>query len=102
MPPETRPRTTDVLGRLEGALMHHPTAVDRTTLPAPPDDVPAEAATPAPLLFVPLAACLTPRGDAAIMVARLRHQLARLDAADRAYIVDLVRRHIVAERSAGA
>ena len=76
--------------------MHHPTAVDRTTLPAPPESAPAEASPPAPVLYVPLAACLTPRGDAAVMVHRLRHQLACLDDRDRAYVVDLVRRHVVA------
>jgi len=35
------------------------------------------------------------------MVHRLRQQLARLDDVDRAYVVDLVRRHIVADRPTG-
>ena len=82
--------------------MHHPTVAHRTTVPVPPERAPAEASTPLPLLFVPLAACLTPRGDAAVMVHRLRHQLGRLDSTDRAYVVDLVRRHIAADRPIGA
>ena len=82
--------------------MHHPTAVDRITGPASPERVPAGASPPAPLQFVPLAACLTPRGDAAVMVHRLGRQLERLDAEDRAHVVDLVRRHIVADLPVGA
>jgi hypothetical protein len=62
----------------------------------------ARACASAPMLYVPLAACLTPRSDAAVMVARLKHQLARLDVTDRAYVVDLVRRHIVAGEPVGA
>ena len=76
--------------------MHPPTAAHRTTRPAPPGPVPAEASPPAAIVLGPLAARLTPRGDVAVMVARLRRELERLDAADRAYIVDLVQQHIVA------
>jgi hypothetical protein len=81
--------------------MHPPTVAHRTTGPAPPDRA-STAVDTGPLLFTPLAACLSPRGDAAVMVARLRNQLARLDGEDRAYIADLVCRHIVAgaERTA--
>lgn len=67
--------------------MQTPTAVHRTTRPPAP---------PASIVLVPLAANLTPRGDVAVMVARLKRELGRLGDADRAYIVDLVQRHIVA------
>lgn len=44
-----------------------------------------------PLDFVPAAVALTSRGDAAIIVDRLRRQLRRLDDVDRAYIVEMIR-----------
>jgi hypothetical protein len=68
--------------------MHTSPAAHRTTGPAP--------STPASIVLVALAARLTPRGDAAIIVARLKHELERLDDVDRAYVVDLVQRHIIA------
>ncbi len=64
-----------------------PTVAHRTTLLTP---------LPSSIILVPLAAHLTPRSDVAIMVARLKHELERLGPTDRAYVVEMVQRHIVA------
>lgn len=45
--------------------------------------------TPAPINVA--TAVLTPKGDAALSVIRLRRQLLALDPADRAWVVDLAR-----------
>jgi thioredoxin-like negative regulator of GroEL len=44
-----------------------------------------QAAAPPALDYVPLAVALTPRGDVTVALHRLREQLRRLDADDRAH-----------------
>jgi hypothetical protein len=62
--------------------MHRPAIADRSTIPALPGPA-GDEVLGRRLLYVPSPVSLTPRGDAAITVALLKHQLEQLDVLDR-------------------